>query len=107
MRPWSADSVTDVSSVATRLIGGTMIPTRCAAAPSSIGGGILLQSTSNRSFWFIVQFSVSRHRLRQTRSVCARELLRRSDPFLIPKAGLLRGVYHRARVRATRWLQDK
>src|SRR5882724_2777002 len=94
MRPWSADSVTDESLVATRLIGGTIIPTRCAAAPSSIGGGILLQSTSNRFFWFIVQFSISRHR---------EELLRRGDPFLVPKAGLLRGACHRTRVRATRW----
>src|SRR5882762_10496333 len=29
------------------------MPTRWAAAPSSDGAGILLQSTSNRFFWFI------------------------------------------------------
>src|SRR5262245_17909076 len=34
-------------------MGGTAIPARCAVAPSSIGAGILLQSTSSRFFWFI------------------------------------------------------
>ena len=40
MRPRNADSVTEVSSVATRLTGGIVMPTRCAAAPSSVGAGI-------------------------------------------------------------------
>src|ERR1700674_1849652 len=54
MRPGNADSVTEVSSVAIRLMsGGIVMPTRCAAAPSSTGAGILLQSTSSRFFWFI------------------------------------------------------
>src|SRR5262245_49391244 len=29
------------------------MPFRCAAPPSSVGAGILLQSTSSRFFWFI------------------------------------------------------
>src|SRR5438067_267987 len=29
------------------------MPSRCAAAPSSVGAGILLQSTSSRFLWFI------------------------------------------------------
>src|SRR5712675_3254207 len=33
------------------------MPARCAAPPSSLGAGILLQSTSSRFFWFIAQFS--------------------------------------------------
>jgi hypothetical protein len=48
VRPRSADSVTDVSSVANRLTFGIAIPFKCAAAPSSVGAGILLQSTSIR-----------------------------------------------------------
>ena len=36
-----------------RLTGGIVMPARCAAAPSSVGAGILLQSTSSRFFWFI------------------------------------------------------
>jgi hypothetical protein len=47
----------------------------------------------------------SRHCLRQTRSVCAREPLRRSNPrLLLVTHGLLRGACHRTRIRATRWL---
>src|ERR1700726_4973096 len=61
VRPGSADSLTDVSSVATRLTGGSSMPSRCAAAPSSVGAGILLQSTSSRFLWFIAQFSIGRH----------------------------------------------
>src|SRR5206468_2693450 len=53
VRPASADSVTELSSVASRMTGGIAMPTRCAAAPSSVGAGILLQSTSSRFFWFM------------------------------------------------------
>src|SRR5260370_14609051 len=35
------------------------MPTRCAAAPSSVGAGILLQSTSSRFLWFIASPSAS------------------------------------------------
>src|SRR3954447_11851946 len=53
VRPGKVDNVTDVSSVATRVIGGIFMPSRCPAAPSSVGAGILLQSTSSRFLWFI------------------------------------------------------
>ena len=43
--------------VATRLIAGSVMPVRCAAAPSSAGAGILLQSTSSRFFWFMASSS--------------------------------------------------
>jgi hypothetical protein len=52
-----------------------------------------------------IDMAWQRHCLRQTRSVCARERMRRSNPlFLARQDGLLRGACHRARVRATRWL---
>ena len=46
-------AIPPVSLVATRLTGGIVMPSRCAAAPSSIGAGIVLQSTSSRFLWFI------------------------------------------------------
>src|SRR4051794_34070640 len=36
-------------------MAGTVVPLRCLAAPSSVGAGILLQSTSSRFFWFIAR----------------------------------------------------
>src|SRR5438105_15724866 len=36
------------------------MPLRCVAAPSSVGAGILLQSTSSRFFWFMVSSSLRR-----------------------------------------------
>src|SRR3954470_16618342 len=53
VRPGSADRSTELSSVAIRLTAGIFAPLRCAEAPSSVGAGILLQSTSSRFFWFI------------------------------------------------------
>src|SRR5947209_2892465 len=58
VRPGSCDSVTELSSVATRSSCGIVMPTRWAAAPSSVGAGILLQSTSSRFFWFIALTSI-------------------------------------------------
>src|SRR5438105_9878649 len=37
------------------------MPARCAAAPSSVGAGILLQSTSSRFFSFMSSPSINRH----------------------------------------------
>src|SRR6185369_11812635 len=59
------------------------MPARCAAAPSSIGAGILLQSTSSRFFWFIAILSADRHCERsEAIHVSARKngLLRRYAP---------------------------
>src|SRR5689334_20324567 len=42
-----------VSSVAFRLTGGTVMPLRCFAPPSSVGAGIWLQSGACRLGWFI------------------------------------------------------